>query len=82
MQDQLDKKRAETAAICGVIDRAKRIIEGLDSMDIALPSKDHQQNGPATENGTNGTNSTNVAETDSVSQPNGFKWELLEEHFS
>lgn len=42
MQDQLDAKRAETAAVRGVIDRAKRILEGLNSMDAAARERGRQ----------------------------------------
>ena len=34
MQDQLDNKRAETAAIKNAVDKAKRALEGLGSMEI------------------------------------------------
>jgi len=63
MQDQLDAKRAETAAIRGVVDKAKRALEGLGSMEIPPVERPKEQakgvNGlvappPATSEGTYG----------------------------
>ncbi|KAK3349803.1 MED7 protein-domain-containing protein [Lasiosphaeria hispida] len=58
MQDQLDSKRAETAAIKNVVDKAKRALEGLGSMEIptAEPKEIKPAHGLTAPPAVNGTN--------------------------
>jgi mediator of RNA polymerase II transcription subunit 7 len=45
MQDRLDSTRAETTAVRSVVDKAKRVLEGLGSMEI--PTVDADQSAEA-----------------------------------
>lgn len=58
MQDRLDKIRAETAAVNAVTDKARRVLEGLGSIDAPEAERDLKKanvNGATTNGGTSGT---------------------------
>jgi len=52
MQDRLDSTRAETAAVRSVVDKAKRMLEGLGSMEIPTVEPIQPSSGGQTPGGT------------------------------
>ncbi|KAK3380873.1 MED7 protein-domain-containing protein [Podospora didyma] len=86
MQAQLDSKRAETAAIRDVVDKAKRALEGLGSMGIPAVETPEDETGGGEVNGleappaADGTN--DVKNDRPYWERESVGWALIDEDFS